>query len=102
MPPADAPGSTGRTESQGLGIAEAQDPPPGALGALAASGGIENGAHMGRGTLPVSGVIAAALEQLGRQVAEAIARGEFGLARELTEAAIQLRSTGAPTPGDAG
>ena len=56
---------------------------------------------MGRGKLPVSGTIAAALEQLGRQVADAVARGEFERARELTETAIRLRSTGAPAPGDA-
>ncbi len=56
---------------------------------------------MGRGKLPVSGTIAVALEQLGGQVVDAVARGEFERARELTEAAIRLRSTGAPAPRDA-
>ncbi len=36
--------------------------------------------------------ITAALEELGSQVAEAVARGEFERARQLTEAAIQLRT----------
>ena len=101
MPPADAPCPTGRTESQGIGITEAQDPPPGAQDAPVASGGMEDGTHMGRGKLPVSATIAVALEQQGRQVADAVARREFEWARELTEAAIRLRSTGAPAPGDA-
>jgi hypothetical protein len=88
-----APLSTGRTESQGLGITEAQDLPPGAQGAPSAPPGMGNGAHMGRGKLPVNVCDAAALEELGRQVAEAIALGQFDRARELTEEGIRLRAT---------
>jgi hypothetical protein len=47
---------------------------------------------MGRETLPVSESGVAALEDLGRRVAEAIARGDFDRARQLTEAAMQLRT----------
>jgi hypothetical protein len=48
---------------------------------------------MGRGNLPLSETETAALEELGHQVAEAIVRGEFEKARELTEAGIQLRTS---------
>ncbi len=92
MPPADAPVSTGRTESQGLGITEAWDPPRPAQDARAAPSGTGNGAHVGRDKLPVSEAVAGALQVLGRQVAEAIASGDFERARKLTEEAIRRRA----------
>ena len=92
MPPADARVSTGRTESQGFGITEARNPPRAAQDAPSAPPGMGNGAHMGRGKLPSSEGILDALEELGRQVAAAVARGEFERARQLTEAAIRLRT----------
>jgi hypothetical protein len=100
MPPGDAPVSTARTESQGLGITEAQNPPPGARAAPSAPSVTGNGAHMGRGRLPVSEAIAAAIEELARQVAEAVGKGEFERARELTEEAIRLGSSAAPSSHD--
>jgi hypothetical protein len=55
---------------------------------------------MGRGKLPLSETVAAALENLGRRVAEAVARGEFERARQLTEEAIRIRAgVTAPTGG---
>ncbi len=96
MPPADAPDSTGRRASQGLGITEGEYPPPSASGAPAAPVLMGNGAHMGRGKLPVSEVVASVLEDLGRRVAEAVARCEFERARELTEEAIRIRAAQAP------
>jgi hypothetical protein len=57
-----------------------------------------NGAHMGRGKLPSSETMTAALEELGRQVIEAVAKGEFERARQLTEAAIQQRDNGRSPP----
>ncbi len=47
---------------------------------------------MGRGALPVSEAVAGALQVLGRQVAEAIASGDFERARKLTEEAIRRRA----------
>jgi hypothetical protein len=41
----------------------------------------------------MSEIQASALEDLGRQVAEAIALGEFARARDLTEEGIRLRSS---------
>jgi hypothetical protein len=102
MTPSDAPVSTGRTESQRLGITGAQDPPPAAQGAQSAPPGTGNGAHMGRGRLPESEGEAAALDELGRQVAEAVARGEFQRARELTEDAIRRRAATAASRDPAG
>jgi hypothetical protein len=55
---------------------------------------------MGRGKLPISEAIAIALEELGRQVVQAVARGEFQRARELTEEAILLRASEVPLPDD--
>ncbi len=52
---------------------------------------MENGAHMGRGKLPVSEDVLL-LEKLAGEVAEAVARGEFARARALTEEAIQKRA----------
>lgn len=92
MPPAAAPVPTGRTDSQGLGITEEQDAPLGAQRSPAASGGMGNGAHMGRGRLPEGETGSAALEEFGRQVAAAVARGDFDRARQLTEASIRLRT----------
>jgi hypothetical protein len=48
----------------------------------------------------VSEAEAAAIEDLGRQMAEAIARGEFERARQLMEQAIRLRAAKAFTPDD--
>jgi hypothetical protein len=48
--------------------------------------------------LPVSDRVATALGHLGRQVADAVVEGDFERARELTEAAIQLRATDLPKP----
>jgi hypothetical protein len=50
--------------------------------------------------LPISEAVAAELEKMGRQVAEAVARGELQRARELTEEAILLRASEAPLPDD--
>jgi hypothetical protein len=50
----------------------------------------------GREKLPVSEAVAAVLEEMGRQVAEAVARGELQRARELTEEAILLRASEGP------
>jgi hypothetical protein len=55
---------------------------------------MENGAHMGRGELPVGEADVAALEDVGRQVAEAIARGDFDHARMLTGDAIRQHAAG--------
>jgi hypothetical protein len=96
MPAAHAPVSTSSTDSQGLGIMEAQDPARGAEDAPAAPSGMGNGAHMGRGQLPVSEAVTAALEELGRRVAEAVARGKFERARQLIEEDIRLRAGEAP------
>jgi predicted translin family RNA/ssDNA-binding protein len=41
----------------------------------------------------MSEITATTIGELGRQVAEAIARGDFDRARELTEEGIQLRSS---------
>jgi hypothetical protein len=98
MPPGEAPILTGRTESQGLGITEADVPALAPRGASAAPLLTQNGAHMGRGMLPVSDRVATALGHLGRQVADAVVEGDFERARELTEAAIQLRATDLPKP----
>ncbi len=51
---------------------------------------------MGRRKLPVSEIVASALEDLGRRVAEAVACGEFERARELTEEAIRMRAAQVP------
>jgi hypothetical protein len=55
---------------------------------------------MGRGKLPVSERVAFALERLGREVAEAVAKGEFGHARVLTEEAIRLRAGESVSPDE--
>lgn len=55
---------------------------------------------MGREKVPVSEVVASMLEDLGRRVAKAVARGEFERARQLTEEAILLRVSEAPPPND--
>ncbi len=44
---------------------------------------------MGRGIVPVSEVAGAAIQDLARQVAEAIVAGDFETARTLTEDAIR-------------
>ncbi len=49
---------------------------------------------MGRGKSPGGEAsTAVALEEFGRQVAEAVAMGEFERALQLTEAAIRLRAS---------
>lgn len=73
MPAADAPGSTGRTESQGLGITGAPDAPWGAQGAPAAWVAWKMGRIWGA-ELPRSEAITVVLEELGSQIAEAVAR----------------------------
>jgi hypothetical protein len=93
MPLADAPVSTGRTESQGLGITEPLDPALGTSGAPAVPRGIGNVAPVGRGGGGAVGVADELLE-LGTRIAEAISRGEFERARELTEEAIQAHAAG--------
>jgi hypothetical protein len=52
-----------------------------------------NGAHVGRGEL-LPREAAVAIEKLAGEIAEAVARGEFERARQLTEAAIRLRTDG--------
>jgi hypothetical protein len=91
--PGGAADVTGRTDSQGLENTEALEGRDGAPDALGAPGLTGNGAHMGRGNLPESEIQATTLEELGRQVAEAIARGEFDRARELTEEGIRQRTS---------
>ena len=100
MPPGDALVSTGRTESQGLGITEERDRALGPPDAPAAPVVMGNGAHMGRGKLPVGEATTATLEELGRNMAEAVARGEFERARQFTEEAIRLRAGEALTSDD--
>ncbi len=51
---------------------------------------------MGREKLPVSEAVADELEKMAGEVAEAVARGEFERARQLTEAAIRLRTADSP------
>jgi hypothetical protein len=97
----ETPVCTDRTGSQGLGITGAQDPGVAPTGAPAAPFLTGNGAHMGREKLPISEGVLAALEYLGRLVAEAVARGEFEHARALTEEAIRRRAGEASSPDSA-
>jgi hypothetical protein len=57
---------------------------------------MKNRAHMGRGVLPHSEIAEEAIQGLGRRIAEAVAAGEFELARALTEEAIRLPAKEAP------
>jgi hypothetical protein len=95
MAAGEAPVSTGHTESQGLGITEAEVLAPGPWCAPAAPLLTGNGAHMGRGQLPereTASVVA--IQEVAQRIAEAIATAEFDRARALMEDAIRRRSNG--------
>jgi hypothetical protein len=92
MPQADAPVSTGRTDSQGLGITEAHNPALAPLGAPAAPSLMENGARMGRGR--PEDETHAALAALGGRLAAAVADKDLALAAHLMEEARRLAEMG--------
>ena len=82
----DARGRIARIETQAPEIPAPPDQLPDAPGALCAGSSTGNGAPVGRGVQHTS-VSPPSLEDLAKRVREAVARGDFDLARELIDEA---------------
>ena len=88
MPSGAAPDHTARIETQAPEIPAPPDQLPDAPGSLCAGSSTGNGAPVGRGVQHTS-VPPPSLEDLYKRVRDAVARGDFDLARELIDEAAR-------------